>query len=71
MAGLCNILKVLRKERGWSQAQLAEMLQVSRQAVIAIEAGKHDPSLFNAFRIARLFDRSIAEVFFYGGESPA
>ncbi|MGR6331045.1 helix-turn-helix transcriptional regulator [Sphingomonas sp. XXL09] len=63
MAGLCNRLKVLRKERGWSQAQLAERLQISRQAVNAIETGKHDPSLSSAFQIARLFRRPIAEIF--------
>nr|WP_277925942.1 helix-turn-helix transcriptional regulator [Sphingomonas sp. JXJ CY 53] len=56
-------MKVLRKERGWSQAQLAERLQISRQAVNAIETGKHDPSLCSAFRIARLFSRPIAEIF--------
>ncbi|WP_338469132.1 helix-turn-helix transcriptional regulator (plasmid) [Sphingomonas sp. gentR] len=63
MAGLCNRLKVLRKERGWSQSQLAERLEISRQAVKAIETGKHDPSLSSAFRIARLFSRPIAEIF--------
>ncbi|MBI0533431.1 helix-turn-helix transcriptional regulator [Sphingomonas sp. TX0522] len=63
MAGLCNRLKVLRKERGWSQSQLAERLEISRQAVNAIETGKHDPSLSSAFRIARLFSRPIAEIF--------
>ena len=63
MAGLSNSLKVLREERGWSQAKLAERLHISRQAVNAIETGKHDPSLSNAFRIARLFSRPIAEIF--------
>lgn len=58
-----NRLKVLRAERNWSQAELAGQLDVSRQAVNAIETGKHDPSLPLAFRIARLFDMKIEEIF--------
>jgi putative transcriptional regulator len=58
-----NRLKVLRAERNWSQAELAVRLDVSRQAVNAIETGKHDPSLPLAFRIARLFNASIEEIF--------
>ena len=58
-----NRLRILRAEREWSQAQLALELDVSRQAVNAIETGKHDPSLPLAFRIARLFDLSIEEIF--------
>jgi putative transcriptional regulator len=58
-----NRLKVLRAERDWSQAELAGRLDVSRQAVNAIETGKYDPSLPLAFRIGRLFDRKIEEVF--------
>lgn len=58
-----NRLKVLRAERNWSQAELALRLDVSRQAVNAIETGKHDPSLPLAFRIARLFDLTIEDVF--------
>ena len=58
-----NRLKVLRAERDWSQADLAVRLDVSRQAVNAIETGKHDPSLTLVFRIARLFKLSIEEVF--------
>ena len=58
-----NRLKVLRAERNWSQAELAGQLDVSRQAVNAIETGKHDPSLPLAFRIARLFNMSIEEIF--------
>ena len=58
-----NRLKVLRAERDWSQADLALQLDVSRQAVNAIETGKHDPSLTLVFRIARLFKLSIEEVF--------
>ena len=58
-----NRLKVLRAERNWSQAELGVRLDVSRQAVNAIETGKHDPSLPLAFRIARLFNSSIEEIF--------
>ncbi|MGV2496280.1 helix-turn-helix transcriptional regulator [Pelagerythrobacter aerophilus] len=58
-----NRLKVLRAERDWSQAELAVQLDVSRQAVNAIETGKHDPSLPLAFRIGRLFGMPIEEIF--------
>lgn len=58
-----NRLRVLRAERDWSQAELAMQLEVSRQAVNAIETGKHDPSLGLAFRIARLFALPIEEIF--------
>ena len=58
-----NRLKVLRAERDWSQQDLAERLQVSRQSVNAIETGKYDPSLPLAFRIAELFGLAIEQVF--------
>ena len=58
-----NRLKVLRAERDWSQQDLAEQLQVSRQSVNAIETGKYDPSLPLAFRIAELFELAIEQVF--------
>lgn len=58
-----NRLKVLRAERDWSQADLAERLQVSRQSVNAIETGKYDPSLPLAFKIARAFGLPIEQVF--------
>jgi len=58
-----NRLKVLRAERDWSQALLAEKLGVSRQTINALETGKYDPSLELAFRIARLFNRKIEEIF--------
>jgi putative transcriptional regulator len=58
-----NWLRVLRAERGWSQAELGGRIGVSRQAVNAIETGKHDPSLPLAFRLARLFGMSIEEIF--------
>lgn len=58
-----NRLKVLRAERDWSQAHLAGQLQVSRQAINAIETGKHDPSLGLAFKIGRLFEMPIEDIF--------
>ncbi|MGH8260702.1 MAG: helix-turn-helix transcriptional regulator [Steroidobacteraceae bacterium] len=58
-----NRLKTLRAERGWSQAELAERLNVSRQSVNAIETGKYDPSLPLAFKIARLFGLPIEAIF--------
>ena len=58
-----NGLRELRAKRGWSQAELADRLEVSRQSVNAIETGKYDPSLPLAFRIARLFGQRIEEIF--------
>jgi len=58
-----NRLRMMRAERGWSQQDLAERLEVSRQSVNAIETGKYDPSLPLAFRIAELFERTIEDVF--------
>lgn len=58
-----NRIKVLRAERDWTQARLAELLEVSRQTVNAIEKGKFDPSLPLAFRIARLFESTIEDIF--------
>ena len=62
-----NRLKVLRAERDWSQADLAQRLDVSRQSVNAIETGKYDPSLPLAFKIARLFAQPIETIFRDGG----
>ena len=58
-----NRLRVLRAERGWSQAELAGRLGVSRQAVNAVEIGKYDPSLPLAFKLSRLFGLLIEEIF--------
>ena len=58
-----NRLRVLRAERGWSQAELGGRIGVSRQAVNAIETGKYDPSLPLAFKLARLFEMHIEEIF--------
>ncbi|MDX5985936.1 transcriptional regulator [Sphingomonas sp. TF3] len=60
---MINRLKVLRAERGWSQGDLAERLEVSRQSVNAIETGRYDPSLPLAFRIAELFALPIEAIF--------
>ena len=60
-----NRLKVLRAERDWTQANLADELGVTRQTVNAIEKGKFDPSLPLAFKIARLFESSIEDIFQY------
>ena len=59
-----NRLRVLRAEREWSQADLAERLDVSRQTINALETGKYDPSLPLAFKIAALFNAKIEDVFF-------
>ena len=56
-------LRLLRAERHWSQAELAGRLDVSRQTINQIERGKHDPSLSLAFRIARLFEKPIEDIF--------
>lgn len=60
---MTNQLKLLRAERGWSQGDLAERLEVSRQSVNAIETGRYDPSLPLAFKIAALFGCAIEEIF--------
>jgi putative transcriptional regulator len=64
-----NKLPVLRAQRGWSQGDLADRLAVSRQTINALERGKYDPSLPLAFKIARLFDLRIEEVFEPDGEA--
>ena len=58
-----NRLRVLRAEKDWSQADLASRLEISRQSVNAIETGKYDPSLPLAFKIARVFESSIEQIF--------
>jgi putative transcriptional regulator len=59
-------VRELREVRGWSQGELAERLEVSRQTINAIETGKYDPSLPLAFRLARLFGESIEAIFLPG-----
>ena len=63
-----NRLKVLRAERDWTQADLAERLEVSRQTVNALEKGKYDPSLPLAFKIAHVFSESIEAIFIHETE---
>lgn len=60
---MINHLRELRADRGWSQAELAKRLGVSRQTVNAIETGRYDPSLPLAFRLADIFDMAIEEIF--------
>jgi putative transcriptional regulator len=60
-----NRLRVLRAEFDWTQEDLAQKLEISRQAIIAIEKEKYDPSLPLAFKIARLFQKPIEEIFKY------
>jgi putative transcriptional regulator len=67
---MTNRIHVLRAEREWTQARLAEETGVSRQAIVAIENGKYDPALPLAFKIARAFGRTVEEVFIWA-ETPA
>jgi putative transcriptional regulator len=64
-----NRLRVLRAEKNWTQAELAGMVGISRQAVIAVENGKYDPALPLAFRLARAFGRNVEEVFVWEDDS--
>ncbi len=66
-----NRLKVLRAERDWSQADLADRLEVSRQTINSIETGKYDPSLPLALRIGRLFYRPVEDIFIDGSDGSA
>lgn len=66
-----NRLKALRAERNWSQAVLAAKLDVSRQTINAIETGRYDPSLPLAFKIARLFEQTIEDIFEYEAQPSA
>ena len=63
-----NELRILRATKEWSQAELAGRLDVSRQAINAIEKGKHDPSLVLAFKIAKLFEKPIESIFDFDEE---
>jgi putative transcriptional regulator len=64
-----NRLRVLRAEKNWTQAQLAEIVGISRQAVIAVENGKYDPALPLAFKLARAFGKNVEEVFVWEVDS--
>lgn len=63
-----NRIKVLRAERDWSQAELADQLGIARQTVVALEAGKYAPSLPLAFKISKLFVRPVEEIFEAGSD---
>jgi len=64
-------MRVLRAEREWSQAELAMHVGVSRACINAIETGRYDPSLVLAFKIARVFDKNVEEVFLYQADQAA
>ena len=66
---MTNRIHVLRAEREWTQARLAEEIGVSRQAIVAIENGKYDPALPLAFKIARAFGKTVEEVFICGRDT--
>jgi putative transcriptional regulator len=61
-------MRVLRAEKDWTQAQLASLTGVSRQAIVAIENGKYEPALPLAFKIARAFEKNVEEVFIWEGD---
>lgn len=63
-----NRLEELRKDRGYTQEQLADMLEVSRQTISSLESGRYNPSILLAIRIARLFNESVERVFIYEEE---
>jgi putative transcriptional regulator len=65
-----NRLRVLRAEMNWTQAELAEKVGISRQAVIAVENGKYDPALPLAFKLARAFGKNVEEVFLWEEHAP-
>jgi len=65
-----NRIHVLRAERRWTQAELADQLNVSRQTINALETEKYDPSLQLAFSISRLFGRPMDEIFLYEADEP-
>lgn len=63
-----NVIRKFRTDRGWTQDALAEKLDVSRQTIISLEKGNYNPSLLLAFKLARLFDCRIEDIFIYGEE---
>jgi putative transcriptional regulator len=63
-----NRLEVLRTRSGWTQQELAERVEVSRQTIISLERGRYNPSILLAFRLARLFDTQIEDLFLYSPE---
>ena len=66
-----NRMRVLRAEKDWTQARLAAIIGVSRQAIVAVENGKYQPALPLAFKIARAFGKNVEEVFIWDGDDQA
>lgn len=64
-----NQLEKLRIERNWTQQELADRAQVSRQTIISLERERYNPSILLAFRLARIFDRRVEEIFIYDEET--
>lgn len=63
-----NHLEELRNQKGWTQQDLADRVEVSRQTIISLERGRYNPSILLAFRLARLFETSIEDIFIYSEE---
>lgn len=63
-----NRLEELRSQRGWTQQELADRVDVSRQTIISLESGRYNPSILLAFRLARLFEMPIEDLFLYDEE---
>lgn len=63
-----NMLEQMRTQRGWTQQELADMVEVSRQTIISLERGRYNPSILLAFRLARLFEVKIEDLFLYSDE---
>ena len=63
-----NNLEELRTQHGWTQQELADRVEVSRQTIISLEGGRYNPSILLAFRLARLFQMKIEEIFMYSPE---
>ncbi len=63
-----NMLEQMRTQRGWTQQEVADMVEVSRQTIISLERGRYNPSILLAFRLARLFDVKIEDLFLYSDE---
>ena len=65
-----NRLEEFRTRNGWTQQELADRVDVSRQTIISLEGGRYNPSILLAFRLARLFELQIEELFLYSEEEP-
>lgn len=64
-----NRLEEFRNKRGWTQQELADQVEVSRQTIISLESGRYNPSILLAFRLARLFELKIEDIFIYSKEN--